>query len=123
MEFLLRKDQPIYLQLAQTLADAIVRGDLVSGQKLPSQRDIATLARVNPNTVQRAYLELEHWGYTETRRGEGTFVKLRDQEIKELKKETAEKAWKDFIRQLQDAGLTGADAHSWVKTRTELEEW
>ena len=62
MDWTFRSDQPIYLQLQQHLSESIVNGFYAPGQRMPSVRDIALDAGVNPNTVQRALAELERDG-------------------------------------------------------------
>lgn len=68
---------PVYLQLSEQMLSAVARGDLVVGEQLPSVRDVAARLGVNPNTVNRAYAELERFGVVETRRGRGTFASAR----------------------------------------------
>ncbi len=68
---------PVYAQLSEQLLGALARGDLAVGEQLPSVRDVAAYLGVNPNTVNRAYAELERFGAVETRRGRGTFVSAR----------------------------------------------
>ncbi|MDE2482445.1 MAG: GntR family transcriptional regulator [bacterium] len=65
---------PVYAQLQEQLLAAIARGELVRGERLPSVRDLAASLGVNPNTVNRAYAELERGGVVATKRGRGTFV-------------------------------------------------
>ena len=55
-------DRPVYQQIMETLRGAIVKGELTPGQKVPSVRDLAADAQVNPNTMQRALTELEREG-------------------------------------------------------------
>lgn len=69
-----RSPLPVYVQLAQQLIAAIGRGDASRGEQLPSVRDVAAALGVNPNTVNRAYAELEREGVVATKRGRGTFV-------------------------------------------------
>ena len=66
---------PIYRQLIEQIRWRILTGDLVSGDSLPSVRDLASLVRVNPMTVSKAYALLEHDGLVERRRGVGLFVR------------------------------------------------
>jgi GntR family transcriptional regulator len=68
---------PVYAQLSEQMLGAVARGDLSVGEQLPSVRDVAARLGVNPNTVNRAYAELERIGVVETRRGRGTFVSTR----------------------------------------------
>lgn len=65
---------PIYTQIMDLIKKRIAVGELKVGQQLPSVRDLAQQVVVNPNTVQKAYLELEREGYVATQRGMGTFV-------------------------------------------------
>lgn len=63
-----------YLQIAQQVKQAMRMGLLKPGDRLPSAREVVEATAVNPNTVQKAYRELEHEGLVEGRRGTGTFV-------------------------------------------------
>ena len=65
---------PVYAQLCEQLMAAVARGSLRRGEQLPSVRDVSAELGINPNTVNRAYAELERDGVVETRRGRGTFV-------------------------------------------------
>lgn len=66
---------PVYVQVREQLLAAIGRGEAVRGEQLPSVRDVAAALAINPNTVNRAYSELERDGVVETRRGLGTFIR------------------------------------------------
>ncbi|MBI3890767.1 MAG: GntR family transcriptional regulator [Candidatus Wallbacteria bacterium] len=66
--------EPIHLQIVHQVQCAIASGALAPGERLPSTRDLSVKLRVNPNTVARAYGDLERAGFLETRRGEGIFV-------------------------------------------------
>ena len=68
------KNVPIYMQIMFEIKRRISTGQLNPGGKLPSVRDLAEEIKVNPNTIVRAYQELEREGVTETRRGMGTFI-------------------------------------------------
>ncbi len=96
---------PIYEQVIEEIKKEIVRGELKPGAKLPSQRQLARKIDVNPNTVQRAYREMEQRGLVETKRGRGTFIKDDDQVMIEIKKEMAETAVIDFIEEMISLGF------------------
>jgi GntR family transcriptional regulator len=66
--------RPIYVQIMDEVRRGIVIGTWREGEMLPSARQVALDLRVNPNTVQQAYRELEREGTVDARRGEGTFV-------------------------------------------------
>jgi GntR family transcriptional regulator len=65
---------PMYLQIVEQVRHAVGAGALQAGEELPSVRALASHHLINPNTVVRAYLELEHEGLLTKRRGAGTFV-------------------------------------------------
>jgi GntR family transcriptional regulator len=69
-----RSDVPIYQQLVAGVKSAVARGILLPGEKLPSVRELAGRIAINPNTIAKAYQELEREGIIETLRGRGTFV-------------------------------------------------
>jgi len=70
---------PAYLQLAQQVRQAIRMGALDIGDKLPTVKEVVAEVAINPNTVMKAYWELEHEGLVEGRQGVGTFVSRRPQ--------------------------------------------
>ena len=65
---------PIYLQIVNGMKEGILKGVFEPGEKLPSVRDMAKMMTLNPNTVQRAYKELEREKVVVTVRGRGTFI-------------------------------------------------
>jgi len=71
-----RDSRPIYEQVRDGFRDLIISGALRSGEKLPSVRELAISLTINPNTIQRAYRELEADGYIESVSGKGSFVSL-----------------------------------------------
>lgn len=71
-----RSSTPIYLQLVQEIKEAILKGVLQPGDKLPSVRELSVQLTINPNTIQKSYQELERQKVIETLRGKGTFVTM-----------------------------------------------
>ncbi|NFO98954.1 GntR family transcriptional regulator [Clostridium botulinum] len=69
-----RNSRPIYEQIIDAIKENILKGILRPGDKLPSVREMSSMIMANPNTVSRAYMELERQGVTETLRGRGTYV-------------------------------------------------
>ena len=67
-------DKPIYLQVVEQIGAVIARGELRTGDKLPAVRTLAAELVINPNTVARAYTQLEQSGLVTTKTGSGTFV-------------------------------------------------
>jgi GntR family transcriptional regulator len=66
--------EPIYIQVAEQIGEAIARGQLASGDKLPAVRKLASELVINPNTVARAYIRLEQAGLVTAKTGSGTFI-------------------------------------------------
>lgn len=100
---------PIYIQIMNIIKLDIVTKKLVGGDKLPSVRDMSQNLKVNPNTIQRAYQELEREGITYTQRGMGTFVSEDEEMIRKLKKEMAEETIELFIKGMKSLGFTGSE--------------
>ncbi|MBZ9607719.1 GntR family transcriptional regulator [Clostridium estertheticum] len=69
-----RSGKPIYEQIIERIKENIIKGILKPGDKLPSVRELASLITINPNTISKAYNELERMKAIEVLRGKGTFV-------------------------------------------------
>jgi len=108
---------PIYLQIIEEFKRQIATGQLRPGDKLPSQRDLAAQLKVNANTVQRAYREMEILGLVETLRGQGTFVRQTEEIVEGTREEMLTNLVDDFVAAMQSLGLTMADTLELVKTR------
>ncbi len=100
--------QPIYAQIMDGVRKALVRGDLQPGDKLPSQRDLATSLKVNPNTIQRAYRDMELIGLVETLRGQGTFIKQEDEIVESVRTEMINTMVRGFILEMKSLGCDTA---------------
>jgi GntR family transcriptional regulator len=103
--------RPIYVQIMDEVRRARVLGTLRGDESLPSVRHLAAELRVNPNTVQQAYRELEREGLVYVRRGQGTFAsphEVQDTALRELLRAVAERA-------LHEAHRHGVDAEALVK--------
>ncbi len=115
--FELKRDRgnPVYLQIQSQLERRIASGALTAGDALPSVRALAKQLRVNPNTVVRAYRELEFRGLVETRHGEGTFVAENAGEQTQPAELLAERA-KQLVHEAKELGLTKEQALAAVKS-------
>ncbi|MDP4143403.1 MAG: GntR family transcriptional regulator [Bacillota bacterium] len=96
---------PIYMQIIQKIKADIVSGKLKGGDKMPSVREISETFKVNPNTVQRVFQELEREGITYSQRGIGTFIVEGDEIMKQLKNTQAQKYAKRFIDEMRELGM------------------
>ena len=70
----MRSGVPTYLQLVQQVKQAVRLGMLQPGDQLPTVKEVVGMLAINPNTVLKAYRELDHEGLVEGRRGQGTFI-------------------------------------------------
>lgn len=106
-----RDPRPIYEQITDKMERLIIRGVLPPDEKLPSVRSLAVELSINPNTVQRAYTELEHRGFLYSVHGRGHFVAYREDLMEMKKKEYLEKI-EALLKEAQDVGI---DRESLIK--------
>ena len=101
--------QPIYRQIIDDFKKKMIRGELKHGDRIPSQREYAEMAQVNPNTVQRAYREMEAMHMVETLRGQGTFVSADQEMLARMKEEMAQSILNYFISEMNALGYQPSD--------------
>ncbi|MBQ2802221.1 MAG: GntR family transcriptional regulator [Lachnospiraceae bacterium] len=86
--------RPIYEQIIERFQDLIVKGVLKPDSQLPSVRNLAMELSINPNTIQRAYMELERQGFIYSVKGRGSFVSFNEELLSLKQKEVMEKLQK-----------------------------
>lgn len=104
--FLIDFSQPLYEQILNQVRSSIAKGEIEMGSKMPSVRDLAQELRMNPNTVMRAYQELERDGLTEKRRGLGTYVTSSSERIASFREQLAMTYIDQFLGQMSSLGLS-----------------
>ena len=119
MDYKLDDNMPIYIQIMQKVRDAIASGEWAPGQKIPSVRELAALFEVNPNTMQRAMLELEREGLLVSERTAGRFVTEDRKLIKGLKKDVAIAAADAFRGAMLELGYTPEEMIEFFRARNE----
>lgn len=119
MSWKLDSDRPIYSQLLEILLVNIVSGTYPQGSKLSSVRELAAEAGVNPNTMQRAFSELERKGLIRTERTTGRFVTEDEEMIKKAKEEMAGEQLELFLTKMKQLGFDKAEIVSFVQKRVE----
>ena len=122
MEWNFRNDQPIHSQLTQRLTEAIVSGIYAPGEKLPSVRELALEAGVNPNTVQRSLTELEREGLVFSQRTAGRFVTENENMIVNAKLRIADERVSEFLRSMKTLGCGRQEIISLIEGAKEDEE-
>jgi len=99
-------DRPIYLQLMEQIQLRIISGVYKIGEKLPSVRDMASDASVNPNTMQKALTELERTGLVFSQRTSGRFITEDSNMIKDIRNSLAKEQIENFIYSMEKIGYT-----------------
>ncbi|MDR3729396.1 MAG: GntR family transcriptional regulator [Oscillospiraceae bacterium] len=120
MNWSLRGDAPIYAQLVEQIKQEIVSGGFPPGQRLPSVRDLATEAGVNPNTMQRALAELERDGLVYSQRTAGRFVTEDKLMIEQAKLGLAREQIQQFLQSMSRLGYEKADIVALLQKEGEL---
>ena len=105
MPWNLNSDRPIFMQLIEIIQHSILSGTYPPGSKLPSVRDLASQAAVNPNTMQKALAELERSGLVYTQRTNGRFITEDISMIEELKNTLAKTTIEQFLKSMQQLGF------------------
>jgi DNA-binding transcriptional regulator YhcF (GntR family) len=97
---------PIYIQIADDLKRKMITGEIKAGDKLPSNRELAIEYKINPNTVQRTYRELELENLCFTKRGIGVFATEDKNIIEKMKNKSIENIVDEFIKRIKSMNIT-----------------
>lgn len=114
--------EPIYIQIVNHIKRQIASSKIEGGDKLPSVRELSVDIKVNPNTIQRAYAELEREGLAYTKRGMGKFVTEDEEIIKSLKIDMAKDILLNFIKEMKHLGFKKDEIINMVSSKYEGEE-
>ena len=98
-------DRPIYLQLMERIQQDIISGIYKPGDKIPSVRDLALDAAVNPNTMQKALSELERSGLVYSQRTSGRFITEDEVKLKKMKMQLAAEHIRQFFEKMHQLGF------------------
>ena len=104
MAWRFKEDRPIYTQLLEQIQARIVTGQYKLGERLPSVRELAAEAGVNPNTMQRALAELERIGLVYSQRTSGRMITDDAQKIGEMKMQLAQDVIEEFLQNMKKLG-------------------
>lgn len=108
-------ERPIYLQILDLIKLDIISGKYHEGEKLPSVRELAASYRVNPNTMQRAFSELESAGLVFTERTNGRFVTEDKHVIAQLKRELAVEKVEEFLEAMKSLGYEDEELFTFIR--------
>ena len=115
VDYIIDNERPIYLQLVQKIRIEIVSGKLKKGQRLLPVRELAMEAKVNPNTMQKALVELEKEGLVYTESTNGRFVTENEELIENIKKDLAKEKINTYINDMKNIGISYEDALKYLQ--------
>lgn len=108
-------DRPVYLQIAERIEKAVLSGVYPPGEQIPSVRQLALDAAVNPNTVQHAFAELENQGIILSRGTQGRFVTEDAETIEVCRREMAQQYVRGFLKDIEQLGISKEEALIMIK--------
>ena len=114
MDYIFDNERPIYVQLVEKIRIEIVSEKLKPGDRLPSVRELALIAKVNPNTMQKALVELEEMGLIYTERTNGKYVTTNKELIEYTKKELAKDKVNNYLKDMQNIGINYDEATKYL---------
>ncbi|GIP36999.1 GntR family transcriptional regulator [Paenibacillus sp. J31TS4] len=117
LQFELDLSQPLYEQVWNHVRSSVAKGVIGLGEKMPSVRELAQMLQINPNTVMRAYQELERDGLTETRRGQGTFITSDPIKVATVRESLAQAAVEEFLARMDGLGFTVRDVMQMIRSK------
>lgn len=117
MEYQFDNDKPIYLQMVELIKTEIISGRLKCGQKIPSVRELAVQAKVNPNTVQKALAELERCGLIYTERTNGKFVTENKSIIKAYRDGIINEKVESFLKDMIHIGVSEDEIREYLDSK------
>ncbi len=119
MRWSFSEDRPIYSQIIEQIKKFILSGSILPGEKLPSVRELAGDAGVNPNTMQRALAELERTGLIYSQRTSGRFITDKEKLIQTMKQEMADEKISLFLQSMKQIGFTKEQVTDLIKNHRE----
>ena len=115
MDAVFNNSVPIYLQIVSEIKKQIVSGKLIPGERIPSVRELALTYKVNPNTMQKALIELEENGLIKTERTNGKFVTEDENIIKKKKNDYADNLTQNYLSEMISLGITKQEIKERIK--------
>lgn len=111
--------RPLFEQIKDQIKTMIIRGVLPANQQLPSVREMASNLTLNPNTIQKAYRDLEAEGYIYSVRGKGNFAAALSQQLKTEQQMQLKKQLGEVLTAMHHLGISQEEALEWVKAAYE----
>ncbi len=114
--------EPIYAQIADRFKRSVMKGEMPPGSRAPSIRELSQLLQVNPNTVNRAYQEMERDGLIYSQRGMGYYIAENAAQLKDARSGMIAQETDAYIGRMTAMGLTGREMRDALQERLAKEE-
>lgn len=121
-DYLQMPGMPIYLQIIRCIKQGLVAGTVCDGEEMPSRRVLSALLAVNPNTVQKAYRQLEEEGLVVSRAGAKSYISAAPEQLAAVRRELLEGEMQAMVETIRRMGLTKDEAHALLEQLYEKEE-
>ncbi|MFT3952431.1 MAG: GntR family transcriptional regulator [Oscillospiraceae bacterium] len=118
MNWQITSDRPVYLQLVEEIQMRVIAGVYVRGLRIPSVRDLAQEAKVNPNTMQKALTELERTGLVTSQRTAGKFITDDEALILRLREQISAAEITAFLERMKKYGFTREEIAEKLRAQT-----
>jgi len=115
VNYIFDNERPIYVQLVEKIKLEIISGKLKAGERIPAVRELALTTKVNPNTMQKALMELENEGLIYTERTNGKFVTTNIKLVEKLKNELAKEKAINYLKDMNDIGINNQEAIKYLQ--------
>lgn len=113
---------PIYLQMIRHIKEGLASGRIGDGDELPSRRILSATLAVNPNTVQKAYRQLEEEGLIQSRPGAGSHITASPQQVAQIRRELFRTEVRDTVAAMKRMGLGKEEALDLLRRLYDEEE-
>lgn len=113
---------PIYLQMIRHVKEGLAAGQIADGDELPSRRIVSATLAVNPNTVQKAYRQLEEEGLIQSRPGAGSHITAAPAQVEEIRRELFRREVQDTVTAMKRMGLGREEAVELLRRLYDEEE-
>jgi DNA-binding transcriptional regulator YhcF (GntR family) len=97
---------PVYLQVVRFFKEQIATGNIIAGQEIPSRRELATLLKINPNTAQKAYKEMEELNLITTEKNFPSKITTDIKILNSVRDELIEEAVSEFVNSVKTIGVS-----------------
>lgn len=112
---------PIYLELILFIKRQIIAHEIVNEDPLPSRREVSARLGINPNTVQKAYKQLEDEGLIESRPGAKSCVSVNEKTVRQIKNDLVKEEVRGIVKTMKEMGIEKQEAMEWLDKNWEDE--